>query len=533
MDCSATRIPYSKTGYFSNLVKDYLADHPSLREFYAYRPDVEGLRQSIADRAKRPVNRKVLTEALKAQYTSVRPTTATEKNIEALASSQTFTITTAHQPNLFTGPLYFLYKILHVIRLADSCKTLFPDHDFVPVYYMGSEDADLDELGYFVVKGTRHTWHTQQTGAVGRMTVDDELIRLINELSGEISVLPHGEEVLALLREAYTKGTSIQQATFQLVNALFGVYGLVVLIPDNPLLKKEGTAIFRRELERQTAVQLVEKTAQAIENAGYKVQAHARDINLFYLEAQSRQRIEYTDGVYSIHGTDRRFSKEEIEEELEQHPERFSPNVILRGVFQETILPDIAFVGGGGELAYWLQLRAVFEDHQTHYPTLILRNSFLIIDKVWQEKAAQLGIDDVATLFAPEEQLLNLLVRDNSSNALHLGVEREALNRLYDEMEAKSVAIDATLKGHVEALRTRALYRVDELEKKMLRAEKRKFADHRRQLHALKTALFPGGNLQERVENFSSFYALYGKDFLQELHKESPALDQEFVIVKV
>jgi len=533
MDCSAPRIPYSKTGYFSNLVKDYLEDHPSLREFYAYRPDVEGLRQSIADRAKRPVNRKALTDALRAQYAGVRQTTATEKNIEALASPQTYTITTAHQPNLFTGPLYFLYKILHVIRLADSCKTLFPDHDFVPVYYMGSEDADLDELGYFVVKGTRHSWHTKQTGAVGRMKVDDELLRLIDELRGEISVLPYGEEVLTLLQAAYTKGTSIQDATFQLVNALFGIYGLVVLIPDNPLLKKEGIPIFRRELEQQTAVQLVEKTAQAIEKAGYKVQAHAREINLFYLEEQSRQRIEYAEGVYGVHGTDRRFSKEEIEKELEQHPERFSPNVILRGVFQETILPNIAFVGGGGELAYWLQLRAVFEDHQAHYPILVLRNSFLIIDQAWQEKAAQLGIDDAATLFAPEEQLLNSLVRDNSTNALHLGAEREALNRLYDEMEAKAVATDATLKGHVEALRTRALYRVDELEKKMLRAEKRKFVDHRRQLHALKAALFPGGNLQERVENFSSFYALYGKEFLQELHKESPALDQEFVIVKV
>ncbi len=531
MDCSATRIPYSKTGYFSNLVKDYLDNHPSLREFYAYRPDVEGLRQSIADRAQRPINRRALVQALKTQYAGVKQTTITEKNIEALASPQTFTITTAHQPNLFTGPLYFLYKILHVIRLADSCKTLFPDHDFVPVYYMGSEDADLDELGYFVVHGTKHTWQTKQTGAVGRMKVDDALLHLIDELKGEISVLPHGEEVIGLLQEAYTKGKTIQDATFQLVNALFGVYGLVVLIPDNPLLKKEGIPIFRRELEQRTAVQLVEKTAGAIEKAGYKVQAHAREINLFYLEEQSRQRIEYINGAYAVHGTDRHFSKEEIEKELEQHPERFSPNVILRGVFQETILPNIAFVGGGGELAYWLQLRSVFEDHQTHYPVLILRNSFLIVDKTWQEKAAHLGIDPV-TLFAPEEQLLNSLVRDNSEHSLHLSAEREALNRLYDEMEAKSVAIDATLKGHVEALRTRALYRIDELEKKMLRAEKRKFEDHRRQLHAIKEALFPGGNLQERVENFSSFYAVYGKDLLQELHKESLTLDQEFVVVK-
>lgn len=532
MDCSATRIPYSRTGYFSNLVKDYLDNHPALREFYAYRPDVEGLRQSLADRANRPVNRVALVEALKAQYDGVKRTTATEKNIEALSSPQTFTITTAHQPNLFTGPLYFLYKILHVIRLADSCKTLFPDHDFVPVYYMGSEDADLDELGHFVVQGTRHTWETKQTGAVGRMKVDAPLLQLLEELRGEISVLPHGEEVLTLLEETHTEGVSVQDATFRLVNALFGAYGLVVLIPDNPLLKKQGAAVFRRELEQQTAAGLVGKSAQSIEKAGYKVQAHARTINLFYLEEQSRQRIEYTDGQYKVHGTDRSFTKEEIEQELDQHPERFSPNVILRGVFQEIILPDIAFVGGGGELAYWLQLRGVFEDHQAHYPVLILRNSFLVVDKEWQEKAGQLGVD-VNALFVPEEQLLNTLVAEKSGHTLHLGAEREELNRLYDELEKKSVAIDATLKGHVESLRTRALYRLDELEKKILRAEKRKFADHRRQLHTLKATLFPGGNLQERVENFSSFYARYGSDFIRELHKHSPALDQEFVVLVV
>lgn len=532
MDCTATRISYRQTGFFSPIVLDYLDNASSLRPFYAHRPDVDGMKQAIEARQQFDTNRSVLVQALKEQYAQVNHTAEVAAHIEALQKDTTFTITTAHQPNIFTGPLYFIYKILHVIRVADSNKTLFPEYDFVPVYYMGSEDADLDELGHFYIQGEKKVWATRQTGAVGRMKVDKQLVQLIEDIAGQVSVLPAGEDLLTLIRDCYQEGVLIQDATFRLVNALFGEYGLIVLIPDNPLLKQQAAAIFNDDLLNQPAAGLVEKTAKAIHDAGYKVQAHPREINLFYLTDGIRNRIEATGDGYQVVDTDIHFSKDRLLEELEQHPERFSPNVILRGLFQETILPNIAFAGGGGELAYWLQLKDLFAHYKVPYPVLLVRNSFLLLDKKWENKKDKLGFS-LEEIFLPEAVLLNKIVERDSKQHLQLNGLLEQASALYDKAEQQAAAIDATLHGHVEALKTKALHRLQELEKKMLRAEKRKFGDQQRQIQALKQALFPHNNLQERIDNFIPYYGQWGKTFIQTLYQYSLGLEQEMVVLSL
>ncbi len=530
MDGSATRIPYRQTGFFSSLILDYLDNAPALSGFYQFRPDVEGLKQSIAQRQQAQPNREILVQVLRKQYEPVRRTVETEKNIAALANDTTFTVTTAHQPALFTGPLFFIYKILHVIRLADSCKTLFPEYDFVPVYYMGSEDADLDELGHFYINEQKRQWLTAQKGAVGRMKVDKALLGLIEDISGEISVLPHGDEMLSLIREFYREGTMMQEATFELINALFGEYGLVVLIPDNPELKRQALPVFEDDLFQQSAARIVEQTAAKLRAAGYKVQAHPREINLFYLENGVRNRIVPAGAGYEVHGTSLSFSKEAIRKELKEYPGRFSPNVILRGIFQGIVLPDIAFIGGGGELAYWLQLKELFQHYKVPFPVLVLRNSFAVVEEKWQEKVQGLELT-AEDIFQPEEGLLNKIVEKNSHHDLHLNEAHIRTANLYDEIARQAASVDSTLRLHVEALKTKTLHRLKELEKKMLRAEKRKFDDHQRQLAAVKRALFPAGNLQERIENFMPFYAKWGAEFIRSVYQHSLALEQEFVVL--
>ncbi len=214
-----------------------------------------------------------------------------KNNIEALASENTFTFTTAHQNNIFTGPLYFIYKILHTIKLAEYCKANLPAYNFVPVFYIGSEDADLDELNNIYVDGQKLIWNTKQTGAVGRMKVDKELIKLIGLMEGQLSVLPFGNEIVSLMKECYKEGDTIQLSTFKIVNNLFGEYGLVVLLPDNAELKRQMIPVFKDDLLNQTASGIVETTAERLSNAGYKVQANPREINLFYLKDNIRERI--------------------------------------------------------------------------------------------------------------------------------------------------------------------------------------------------------------------------------------------------
>ena len=345
-------------------------------------------------------------------------------------------------------------------------------------------------------------------------------------------VEPHGGEIISLIRKYYTVGRDLQTATFQFVNDLFGEFGLVVLLPDNADLKKQMRKIFEDDLLQQTASEIVENAAEHLDEAGYKVQAYPREINLFYLQDGMRERIvEKNDRFSTINGK-YVFSREELLTELENHPERFSPNVILRGLYQETILPNISFIGGGGETAYWLQLKDLFDHYNIPFPVLVLRNSFLVVEKKWQERIAKLGFR-IEDFFQEEQELLNRLVTKASKNDTRLNGSLTALDALYESFKKQAAAVDVTLEKHVDALRLKTVHRLQELEKKMLRAEKRKFSDQQRQIQAIRRELFPGNGLQERHDNLSYYYAKGGRAFIKMLYENSLSLEQEFVILEM
>lgn len=534
MDCTSNRLPYRQTGCFTKIVMDYIDQAAAISPFYTHPPSLAGIKEAIEARKNFNTNRNVLVDELKKQYANVSTSEKVQQNIESLASADTFTITTAHQPNIFTGPLFFIYKILHVIKLAEHFHSLLPSFKFVPVYCMGSEDADLDEIGHTYVDGQKIQWETTQTGAVGRMMVDKELIKLISLVEGQLSVQPFGNEIIALVKECYKENSLIQDATFRFVNALFSEYGLIVVVPDNPALKKQMIPVFEDDLLNGTDSEIVENTSKKLA-ALYKTQVNPREINLFYLKDGLRERIVKQGTRYlptgqagRARGSSFDHSEEELKKELQAHPEYFSPNVILRGLYQETILPNIAFIGGGGEVAYWLQFKDLFANYKVPFPVLILRNSFLVVEKKWQDKISNLGFT-IEDFFLPEQELVNRLVARETDNMLRLNGTFTEAERLYENIKKQAVSIDITLEKHVDSLKLQTMNRLQELEKKMLRAEKRKFTDQERQIHTIKEHLFPGNGLQERKENFMSCYAKWGRDFINQLYKHSLGLEQEFV----
>lgn len=529
MNCSTTQLPYSNTGYFSKVVTDYLQQSPALRPFYEHLPDIEGIKAAIGQRQQFIQERKLLVEGLQEQYKTVTPADNVQLNIQSLLQDNTFTVTTAHQPAIFTGHLYFIYKIVHTIRLADQLKKELPQYNFVPVFWMGSEDADLDELGNIWLSGDKLLWNTRQTGAVGRMNTKG-LDALIHRIAGELSVQPHGEELIKMIREAYLNSPDIQTATFRLIHELFAEYGLITIIPDTALLKKLMVSVFEDDLYHQTPGTIVEQTIDKL-GQHYKVQANPRAINLFYLKDGIRELIEWKNDHYEVRNTPLRFTKAEMAVELNDHPDRFSPNVILRGLYQETLLPNIAFIGGGGETSYWLELKELFHHYKVPYPVLVVRNSFLIVEEKWEEKIERMGLQ-ISDFFQSEQQLLTSLVTRQANGHLKLTKELEATTRLYDTIREKATRIDETLLAHIEALKARTVKPLQELEKKMIRAEKRKYESEQHQIHQIKQALFPTGGLQERVENFMPYYAKWGRQFIDCIYKSSLALEQEFVIIR-
>ncbi|MGN6508342.1 MAG: bacillithiol biosynthesis cysteine-adding enzyme BshC [Chitinophaga sp.] len=521
-------LPFAGTGFCSPLIADFLAARGPLSNFYEYNPINPDFHKAMLLKAGQPVRRDILADTLYAQYGHMEIREEVRANIGLLQATNTFTICTAHQPNIFTGYLYFVYKILQTVKLAQELQRQYPERHFVPVYYMGSEDADLEELGSINLEGRKLTWDTDQTGAVGRMHTKG-LEKLIDEIGALTGSMPHAPQLLEMLRKAYLGPDTIQEATRYLVNELFGCYGVVVLIADNPAFKRLLIPVMEEELREQSSQAIVGKTITRLAEH-YKVQATPREINLFYLKDNIRERIVKEGDLWKILHTSLSFTWDELRAELHDHPERFSPNVILRGILQETILPNIAFIGGGGEVAYWLELRDLFRHHNVPYPVVLLRNSFLWVRQEESSRLNKLGISPVA-LFEDTELLVSRFVHEHTQAALVLKEEYAAVEKLYNGLEEKARAIDVTLVASVNAERSRAIKSIGKLEHKFLRAEKKKFQWQTDQLRGIKDRLFPGNSLQERRENFIPYYAQYGPAYFDDILKAiDPVTDQLKVI---
>ena len=528
---NVTPIDYADTRRFSSLVLDYLADKEELNPFYSFRPNAEGIQKAVQAKSASGIDRNLLVEKWNREYKHLPEEKEVLNNIQRMSDENTFTICTAHQPNIFTGPVYFIYKIQHAIALAQELNNKFADLHFVPVYYMGSEDADLDEIGTVFFHDTWIKWETKQKGAVGRMKVDEAFLLMITEMESIAKRVNSDGEEIALFRKYYQLGKTIAEATFALVHELFGKQGLLILDADDIHCKKTCVDIFREDLFRNQSNHLQKEGLEKFPQE-YRVQASGREINLFYIEEGIRSRIERKGDRFIVHDTSLSFSEDEIEEMLVSHPDRFSPNVILRPLLQERLLPNVAFVGGGSELGYWMQLKNVFNHYGIPYPVLILRNSFAIVDEDINGALKRFNIE-VLDLFRNQSELESILMQRKGVKILNLEAEREKINEIYSVIQGKCIGIEKTLVNHVDALRHKADKRLIQLEKKMLRLEKKKHAALFSEVKQLQEKLLPNGSLQERTENYFSLRLKYGSDLFDCLYNLQQSFSESFSVAYI
>jgi bacillithiol biosynthesis cysteine-adding enzyme BshC len=524
----AKYISYPETQSFSQVVLDYLGQKESLRDFYRYSTDYTGFEKAIAER-KVLTDRTVLVEVLQAQYRDLKSYPQVAENIKLLADDKTFTITTGHQLNLFTGPLYFIYKIVSTINLAKDLKVRYPDYNFIPVYWMATEDHDFEEINHVKVEDKMITWNTDAAGATGKISTAD-LKDVLASYQGYLGISDNADKLASLIESAYTKHATLADATRELVDGLFGKQGLVCLDADEPRLKKQFAAIISEDITGQHSFANIEKSNAALEALGYKPQVNPREINFFYMIDGLRERITETDGSFEVLNSEIRFTKEALLDEISTSPERFSPNVVMRPVYQELILPNLAYIGGGAEVTYWLQLKANFDHYAIPYPVLLLRNSALVIDKRSEKKMQILGINH-RSLFKANEILKNEWVKAHVDTYISLQDEERSIRAVFDQIKLNAYKIDKTLSLSAESAKTRALKLLEALDKKMLRAEKRKHETSLSQVDGLKDKLFPSGVLQERVLNIAPMYVLYGDDFIDALLAAFRPLERQFTIL--
>jgi len=508
-------IPAAQVPYFSSKDLAYTYAEPALRPFYKYEAKRESFEAAIRDKQADATDRALLVRVLQAQYARLEMSEQTRANLEKLALPNAFTVTTAHQPALFTGPLYYVYKILNVIQLARQLETAFPGFHFVPVFVSGAEDHDFEEINHAHLFGKTLRWEHSWGGPTG-LYPTDTLQPLLEELEPLLAHTEHGRSAFQTIHAAYTGKETYGAAAIDLVNRLFGQYGLVALDMQHAELKRHFIPFMREELFHQPSQALVERTQQQLEAAGYSGQAHAREINLFYLEPGRRSRIVRTQDGFEILGSGKTFSPAALEEELTQHPERFSPNVVLRPLYQEHILPNLAYIGGGGEIAYWLERKTQFEHFGLNFPILIRRNSVLWVDAAACQRMEKLGVR-VEALMGDAETMVRHFVESRSTDELSLSREMEALREIFYSIRDKALRIDPTLEKVVGAEESKQLKGFEHLEQRLLRAEKQKYDTEVQQLRNLKEKLFPGNGLQERHDNFLVFYQKYGPAFFDTL----------------
>ncbi|MEP1096178.1 MAG: bacillithiol biosynthesis cysteine-adding enzyme BshC [Cyclobacteriaceae bacterium] len=496
-------IPLDETDCFSSLFIDYINQKPELKPYYTDFPSIENFQSSIDNRNFPKASRTILVEALERQYQDVNVSGKVTEKIKSLGLENTFTVTTGHQLNIFTGPLYFIYKIITVINACKDLKKKYPKQNFVPVYWMASEDHDFDEINHFYFDQKKYQWDTDQKGAVGKFKLDG-IEEILNQLPGGID----------FFKEAYARET-LADAGRHYVNHLFGDDGIVVVDADDNSLKNLFTPVVEDDLFGHSAQKASEQDTEGLQSLGYKTQVSAREINFFYLDDNVRERIEKDGDGFQVVDTNIQFSESEIRQLLKEHPEKFSPNVILRPLYQETILPNLAYIGGPSEAVYWLQLKSVFAHFKTPFPLLMPRNFALVVSKNDASKWEKTGLSST-DLFLSKNQAFEKWVKSNSTQDLSYAPELSQISAIYQELGEKASSVDPTLKQHLEALETTAKRKIEIAEKKLVRAEKRKHIDSQNQINAVKDVLFPGGSLQERHDNFLNFY-LSNPQFIQTL----------------
>lgn len=526
----ATYIDYKDTNSFSKTLLAYLANAPALAPFAGNRPTFEGFAQQIEAKAGK-TDRAGLVQVLRQQYAELlqgQPVVAA--NIDALADERTFTVTTGHQLNIFTGPLYFIFKIATTIRLARDLKAAFPDCQFVPVYWMATEDHDFAEINHTRLHGKKIVWDAPAAGATGRMktaTMGDT----VYEYQRTLGLSDNSSKLAALVKAAYLQHDNLADATRSLVNGLFGAYGLVVIDADSAPLKQRFAPFIEQDILGGHSHEAIENTSAALNAAGFASQVHAREINFFYLSDDFRERIvQLDDGRFEVLNQGIYFTEDQLKAEIQRHPERFSPNVVMRPLYQEVILPNLAYIGGGAEIAYWLQLKSVFEHYGVDFPILVPRNSAMITDDNMSVKVLRLNLT-FRSIFKNTEELKKEYVRRHTKHRLTLNDEWMELNAIFSKLRLRAHKIDPSLGPSTDAVKARLKKAIHSLEKKLLRAEKRNHDDALIQIDRIKEKLFPGGALQERSENMGPLYVRYGDRLIDELIQHFNPLDFKFTII--
>ena len=430
--------------------------------------------------------RELLTKVLHQKYKGLLVSEKLKRNLNLLEDSNTFTITTGHQLCLMTGPLYFIYKILHVIKLSEDLKNTFPSQHFVPVYWMASEDHDFEEIRNFLLFGQKWTWESSQKGAVGQFDTND-LQPLLQALAEKFQNQPDSE-IHRLIEKL--KNPNYGTGFFEFVHELFSIYGLVIIDANNTQLKESAWPIWEKDLYTNDIHLAVIKQSKALKEQGLSTPIESKESNLFLLDIEKRERIE----------------KPLLFPFKKANSAQLSPNVVLRPIYQEWILPNLAYIGGPSEIAYWQQLPMAFDTLALPFPLTLKRAGGILLQQKDVELIQKLGFDKQDFLSDKTVLKVQYLNQVGDQTPDYHKLQQSWIHYKNNFTELVHLELPQE-KRMIEAELTRIQKQIEALEEKFEKTRKAKFDKVLKQIDQLSEKIQPKGQLQERSLNILNFCA--------------------------
>ena len=490
---------------------DYLHPDAPLGDFYTYPPTQPNFEQIIQNRSQFPADRDTLVEVIQEQYQGLTLYEETKTALEKLSSPNCFTLTTGHQLVFLGGPLFTTYKVLHTIKLAEKLSQQYPDKSFVPIFWIHTEDHDFEEINhYYPSFEEKREYKGNFSGKVGQHAIEKEIA----------SLLP--EHFPAALTAPYAAGNLWTEAYRAFMHKLFGPKGVLMLDPDDPRLKRQFIPTIRKELHKHISQACVERTSTQLLDLGYSPQVSPREINLFYMEGPYRNRIIEEGGIYKVVDTPLTWEKETFLKLIEEHPEYISPNVCLRPLYQETILPNLAYIGGWGELSYWLQLKGLFVEAGVHFPLVLPRMSLTLFREEEARNWSSFGLspEDIDRPLIDIQRKLALTYWRPEEFKSHL----ESLKKGYADLQNYVAQFSATLPRSVDSQLTKNKRFFTRLEKKIQKVIIHSHSEFEK-IAQLKDSIQPERHRQERILSLAAFPGYDLPQLIDQLYEQCEPLN--------
>lgn len=519
----------------SKLFLDYLYDFSKVQNFYSgdFR-NTDSIRRKLSEiSSKNHVNRLLLAETLGKQNKLFGNSEKSLQNIELLKQANTVAVVTGQQMGVFGGPLYTIYKAMGTVKLCESFQRQFPDYHFVPVFWMELEDHDFEEIRSIQLFNTENEIRSivyngadadnKSKSPINSIQLNADIQRVIQEIKSTLNPTDFSAELFSKLESAYQDGKSISEAFGFWICSLLGKYGLVMMDPSDGEFKKMAAPIFKKELENadQTHALLMAQSS-ALKNAGYDAQVENEPTNLFLRDEGNSKHPLNKNGhnKFKIRAEDAASHRESLIKLIETEPNRFIPNVILRPIVQDHLLPTFAYVGGPSEIAYFAQFKTIYEFFDIPEPLIIPRPFITILEKKIKKVTDKYGIT-VEEIFKKKSHIVDDVAKGDSQSSAsgQLDTLLTQIHSQFSTIEKNLVSVDASLKGASETALDKIEKAIKVLKEKTGDAEKRKNELTHSQLTKAVRHILPQDQFQEREINTLYYLNKYGFDFLDTLHE--------------